>query len=69
MKVGTLLLRSLMLLILINVSFDIKTLLTSYYYHYYYFQERLADEIDKLRVELDQLKIRAGSLIDPTLSR
>ncbi|XP_077790891.1 liprin-alpha-2 isoform X3 [Podarcis muralis] len=32
-------------------------------------KERLADEIDKLRVELDQLKIRAGSLIDPTLSR
>ncbi|XP_034984489.1 liprin-alpha-2 [Zootoca vivipara] len=32
-------------------------------------KERLADEIDKLRVEFDQLKIRAGSLIDPTLSR
>ncbi|XP_062989900.1 liprin-alpha-2 [Elgaria multicarinata webbii] len=32
-------------------------------------KERLADEIDKLRAELDQLKIRAGSLMDPTLSR
>ncbi|XP_077195044.1 liprin-alpha-2 isoform X11 [Paroedura picta] len=32
-------------------------------------KERLAEEIDKLRAELDQLKIRAGSLIDPTLSR
>nr|XP_008109128.1 PREDICTED: liprin-alpha-2 isoform X5 [Anolis carolinensis]XP_008109129.1 PREDICTED: liprin-alpha-2 isoform X5 [Anolis carolinensis] len=32
-------------------------------------KERLADEIDKLRVEMDQLKIRTGSLIDPTLSR
>ncbi|XP_053107916.1 liprin-alpha-2 isoform X14 [Hemicordylus capensis] len=32
-------------------------------------KERLADEIDKLRVELDQMKIRAGALIDPTLSR
>ncbi|XP_032076937.1 liprin-alpha-2 isoform X3 [Thamnophis elegans] len=32
-------------------------------------KERLAEEIDKLRVELDQLKIRAGSLIEPTLSR
>ncbi|KAM7178913.1 liprin-alpha-2 isoform 1-T1 [Macrochelys suwanniensis] len=32
-------------------------------------KERLSDEIDKLRSELDQLKIRAGSLIEPTLSR
>nr|XP_020633525.1 liprin-alpha-2 isoform X3 [Pogona vitticeps] len=32
-------------------------------------KERLAEEIDKLRAELDQMKIRAGSLIDPTLSR
>ncbi|XP_007434341.1 liprin-alpha-2, partial [Python bivittatus] len=32
-------------------------------------KERLAEEIDKLRAELDQLKIRAGSLIEPTLSR
>uniref|UniRef100_A0A8D0BU59 PTPRF interacting protein alpha 2 n=1 Tax=Salvator merianae TaxID=96440 RepID=A0A8D0BU59_SALMN len=32
-------------------------------------KERLAEEIDKLRVELDQMKIRTGSLIDPTLSR
>ncbi|XP_015269211.1 PREDICTED: liprin-alpha-2 isoform X8 [Gekko japonicus] len=32
-------------------------------------KERLAEEIDKLRAELDQMKIRAGSLIDSTLSR
>ncbi|XP_042325671.1 liprin-alpha-2 isoform X2 [Sceloporus undulatus] len=32
-------------------------------------KERLADEIDKLRIELDQMKIRTGSLIDSTLSR
>lgn len=33
------------------------------------FQERLAEEIEKLRSELDQMKLRAGSLIEPTLSR
>ncbi|XP_053936007.1 liprin-alpha-2 isoform X3 [Cuculus canorus] len=32
-------------------------------------KERLAEEIDKLRSELDQMKLRAGSLIEPTLSR
>ncbi|XP_067415980.1 liprin-alpha-2 isoform X2 [Emydura macquarii macquarii] len=32
-------------------------------------KEGLSEEIDKLRSELDQLKIRAGSLIEPTLSR
>ncbi|KAJ7329868.1 hypothetical protein JRQ81_016042 [Phrynocephalus forsythii] len=32
-------------------------------------KERLAEEIDKLRIELDQMKLRAGSLIDTTLSR
>ncbi|XP_066490439.1 liprin-alpha-2 [Tiliqua scincoides] len=32
-------------------------------------KERLADEIDKLRAELEQMKLRAGSLMDPTLSR
>ncbi|XP_077663837.1 liprin-alpha-2 isoform X1 [Eretmochelys imbricata] len=32
-------------------------------------KERLSEEIDKLRSELDQLKMRAGSLIEPTLSR
>ncbi|XP_048358268.1 liprin-alpha-2 isoform X8 [Sphaerodactylus townsendi] len=32
-------------------------------------KERLAEEIGKLRSELDQLKIRASSLIEPTLSR
>uniref|UniRef100_A0A8D0L4K5 PTPRF interacting protein alpha 2 n=1 Tax=Sphenodon punctatus TaxID=8508 RepID=A0A8D0L4K5_SPHPU len=32
-------------------------------------KERLADEIDKLRSEFDQMKLRAGSLIEPTLSR
>ncbi|KAH0616716.1 hypothetical protein JD844_028052 [Phrynosoma platyrhinos] len=32
-------------------------------------KERLADEIEKLRTELDQMKIRTGSLIDTTLSR
>ncbi|XP_065483045.1 liprin-alpha-2 isoform X3 [Caloenas nicobarica] len=29
----------------------------------------LAEEIEKLRSELDQMKLRAGSLIEPTLSR
>lgn len=37
--------------------------------HYSDFQERLAEEIEKLRSELDQMKLRAGSLIEPTLSR
>ncbi|KAG8439524.1 hypothetical protein GDO86_005647 [Hymenochirus boettgeri] len=32
-------------------------------------KERLADEIEKLRLELDQMKIRTGSLIEPTLTR
>nr|XP_020849146.1 liprin-alpha-2 isoform X12 [Phascolarctos cinereus] len=32
-------------------------------------KERLAEEIEKLRSELDQLKIRTGSLIEPTISR
>ncbi|XP_029452962.1 liprin-alpha-2 isoform X3 [Rhinatrema bivittatum] len=32
-------------------------------------KERLAEEIEKLRSELDQVKMRTGSLIDPTLSR
>ncbi|XP_054135065.1 liprin-alpha-2 isoform X2 [Melozone crissalis] len=32
-------------------------------------KERLAEEIEKLRSELDQMKMRAGSLIEPTLSR
>ncbi|XP_028934833.1 liprin-alpha-2 isoform X1 [Ornithorhynchus anatinus] len=32
-------------------------------------KERLAEEIEKLRSELDQMKIRAGSLIEPTLTR
>uniref|UniRef100_A0A8C5WG03 PTPRF interacting protein alpha 2 n=1 Tax=Leptobrachium leishanense TaxID=445787 RepID=A0A8C5WG03_9ANUR len=32
-------------------------------------KERLADEIEKLRSELDQMKIRTGSLIEPTLTR
>ncbi|XP_014819390.1 PREDICTED: liprin-alpha-2 isoform X3 [Calidris pugnax] len=32
-------------------------------------KERLAEEIEKLRAELDQMKLRAGSLIEPTLSR
>ncbi|XP_042648090.1 liprin-alpha-2 isoform X20 [Tyto alba] len=32
-------------------------------------KERLAEEIEKLRSELDQMKLRAGSLIEPTLSR
>ncbi|XP_063998434.1 LOW QUALITY PROTEIN: liprin-alpha-2-like [Pogoniulus pusillus] len=32
-------------------------------------KERLAKEIEKLRSELDQMKLRAGSLIEPTLSR
>ncbi|XP_020948699.1 liprin-alpha-2 isoform X9 [Sus scrofa] len=32
-------------------------------------KERLADEIEKLRSELDQLKMRTGSLIEPTISR
>ncbi|XP_059327795.1 liprin-alpha-2 isoform X3 [Ammospiza nelsoni] len=32
-------------------------------------KERLAEEIEKLRSELDQMKLRAGSLIEPNLSR
>ncbi|XP_077121596.1 liprin-alpha-2 isoform X7 [Ranitomeya variabilis] len=32
-------------------------------------KDRLAEEIEKLRVELDQMKIRTGSLIEPTLTR
>ncbi|XP_005039549.1 PREDICTED: liprin-alpha-2 isoform X3 [Ficedula albicollis] len=32
-------------------------------------KERLAEEIEKLRSELDQMKMRTGSLIEPTLSR
>ncbi|XP_068792548.1 liprin-alpha-2 isoform X9 [Struthio camelus] len=32
-------------------------------------KERLAEEIEKLRSELDQMKLRAGSLIEPSLSR
>ncbi|XP_027698281.1 liprin-alpha-2 isoform X1 [Vombatus ursinus] len=32
-------------------------------------KERLAEEIEKLRSELDQLKMRTGSLIEPTISR
>ncbi|XP_054255536.1 liprin-alpha-2 isoform X7 [Indicator indicator] len=32
-------------------------------------KERLAEEIEKLRSELDQMKLRAGSLMEPTLSR
>ncbi|KAM8974070.1 liprin-alpha-2 isoform 2-T2 [Pelodytes ibericus] len=32
-------------------------------------KDRLADEIEKLRSELDQIKIRTGSLIEPTLTR
>nr|XP_027783839.1 liprin-alpha-2 isoform X9 [Marmota flaviventris] len=32
-------------------------------------KERLAEEIEKLRAELDQLKMRTGSLIEPTISR
>ncbi|XP_031204685.1 liprin-alpha-2 isoform X14 [Mastomys coucha] len=32
-------------------------------------KERLAEEIEKLRSELDQMKIRTGSLIEPTISR
>ncbi|XP_075712907.1 liprin-alpha-2 isoform X5 [Rhinoderma darwinii] len=32
-------------------------------------KERLADDIEKLRVELDQMKLRTGSLIEPTLTR
>ncbi|PKU49658.1 liprin-alpha-2 isoform x2 [Limosa lapponica baueri] len=32
-------------------------------------KERLAEEIEKLRAELDQMKLRAGSLIEPPLSR
>ncbi|NXL96363.1 LIPA2 protein, partial [Tyrannus savana] len=32
-------------------------------------KERLAEEIEKLRSELDQMKLRTGSLIEPTLSR
>ncbi|KAM8821408.1 liprin-alpha-2 isoform 2-T2 [Eudromia elegans] len=32
-------------------------------------KERLAEEIEKLRSELEQMKLRAGSLIEPSLSR
>ncbi|KAM3926979.1 liprin-alpha-2 isoform 1-T1 [Leptodactylus fuscus] len=32
-------------------------------------KERLAEEIEKLRAELDQMKLRTGSLIEPTLTR
>ncbi|KAM7328133.1 hypothetical protein ACRRTK_012225 [Alexandromys fortis] len=32
-------------------------------------RERLAEEIEKLRSELDQMKMRTGSLIEPTISR
>ncbi|XP_069347134.1 liprin-alpha-2 isoform X5 [Eulemur rufifrons] len=32
-------------------------------------KERLAEEIEKLRSELDQLKMRTGSIIEPTISR
>ncbi|XP_066447583.1 liprin-alpha-2 isoform X2 [Eleutherodactylus coqui] len=32
-------------------------------------KERLAEEIEKLRAELDQIKLRTGSLIEPTLTR
>ncbi|NXD90509.1 LIPA2 protein, partial [Chaetorhynchus papuensis] len=32
-------------------------------------KERLAEEIEKLRSELEQMKLRTGSLIEPTLSR
>lgn len=32
-------------------------------------QTQLAEEIDKLRSELDQFRLRAGSLTEPTLSR
>ncbi|XP_032912809.1 liprin-alpha-2 isoform X5 [Catharus ustulatus] len=32
-------------------------------------KERLAEEIEKLRSELDQMKLRTGSLIEPTMSR
>lgn len=32
-------------------------------------QSQLADEMDKLRSELDQFRLRAGSLTEPTLSR
>lgn len=34
-----------------------------------FFQSQLAEEIDKLRSELDQFRLRAGSLTDATLSR
>ncbi|XP_037369821.2 liprin-alpha-2 isoform X3 [Talpa occidentalis] len=32
-------------------------------------KERLAEEIEKLRSEIDQMKMRTGSLIEPTISR
>ncbi|KAM6214603.1 liprin-alpha-2 isoform 11-T11 [Rhynchocyon petersi] len=32
-------------------------------------KERLAEEIEKLRAELDQMKMRTGTLIEPTISR
>lgn len=34
-----------------------------------FLQSQLADEIEKLRSELDQFRLRAGSLTEPTLSR
>lgn len=34
-----------------------------------FFQSHLAEEIEKLRSELDQYRLRAGSLTEPTLSR
>lgn len=34
-----------------------------------FLQTHLAEEIDKLRSELDQFRLRAGSLTEPTLSR
>lgn len=34
-----------------------------------FFQSQLAEEIEKMRSELDQFRLRAGSLTDPTLSR
>ncbi|XP_040200130.1 liprin-alpha-2 isoform X8 [Rana temporaria] len=32
-------------------------------------KERLAEDLDKMRTEFDQVKIRTGSLIEPTLTR
>ena len=34
-----------------------------------FLQTHLADDMEKLRLELDQFRLRAGSLTDPTLSR